>query len=63
MNISDLQNKFTEASEHYSFAVQTYLGTCACDADTKYALDEISRQMFYALIETQNALIEYLKEK
>lgn len=63
MNISDLQNKFTDVSEHFSFTVQAYLGTCQCDPDTKYALDEISKQAFYALTETQNALIEYLKEK
>lgn len=63
MNITDLQNKFTEASDFFSFSVQTYLATCPCDMDTRAALDEIAHQAFNAIAATQNALIEYLEEK
>lgn len=63
MTIDELQEKFNSASEAYSLAAQTYLGTCQCDPDTRNALDEIARQTFYAIVETQNAILEYLKNE
>lgn len=63
LRIEELQGRFTEAAESFSFSVQTYLSVCHCDEDTKAALDEIARQAFHAIVGTQNALIEYLEEK
>lgn len=63
MTLNELQNKLTEVNEAYSFAAQTYLATSQCDPDTRNALDEIARQTFYAIVETQNAILEYLKKE
>ena len=63
MNISDLENKFSEASEHFALTVQAYLASCPCDEDTKYALDHISHLAFEAIAVTQNAIIDYLESK
>ena len=63
MTLNELQNKLTDVNEAYSLAAQTYIATCQCDQDTRNALDEISRQTFYAIVETQNAILEYLKNE
>ena len=63
MTLNELQDKLTEVNEAYSFAAQTYLATCQCDTDTRSALDEIAKQAFYAIVETQNAILEYLKKE
>ena len=63
MEIRDLQNKFSEASEYFSYHAQTYLASSPCDEDTKAALDEIAHLAFDAIAATQNALIEYLEDK
>lgn len=63
MTLNELQNKLTDVNEAYSFAAQTYLATSQCDPDTRNALDEIARQTFYAIVETQNAILEYLKKE
>lgn len=58
----ELQTRFSEVADDFSSSVQSYLADCSCDADTKNALDEIARQSFYALRETQEAIIKYLSE-
>lgn len=63
MTLNELQEKLAEVNEAYSLAAQTYIATCQCDQDTRNALDEIVRQTFYAIAETQNAILEYLKSE
>lgn len=62
MTKDEMKSKFEEASEQFSLAVQNYLADCSCDSDTKAALDEIARQCFYALCETQDAIVKYIEE-
>lgn len=62
MDKKELRTVFAQSSEQFSSAVQNYLSSCPCDADTKAALDEIARQCFYALTETQNAIMKYIEE-
>ena len=62
MDISALKLRFSNASDDFASSVQSYLKDCACDQETKSALDEIARQSFYALRETQTAIIDYLSK-
>ena len=63
MTIEELENKFSETRDFFGESVQAYLNQCACDADTRLALDEVARQAFHALAQTQSALIQYLESK
>ena len=63
MTVAELENKFSETLDSFGESVQAYLNRCACDADTRLALDEVARQAFHALAQTQSALIEYLESK
>lgn len=62
MTKSDLKDAFAQSSEQFSLAVQQYLSSCHCDGDTKQALDEIARQFFFALVETQDAIMKFIDE-
>ena len=62
MNVNELKERFDEIDITFSSTVQNCLLSCQCDVDTRNALDEIARQAFYALAETQDAIIEYLKK-
>ena len=61
MSLDELRIKFEEANNYFSSATQAYLASSNCDADTRYALDEIARQTFYAIAETQSAILQYLQ--
>lgn len=61
MTVSELKDRFDRANNVFSSTVQDCLMSCHCDEDTRTALDEITRQAFYAIAETQDAIIEYLK--
>ena len=63
MNINELNTRFASIATDLGASIQTYLASCPCDEDTKYALDEISHRYFEALALTQNAIIDYLEKK
>lgn len=62
MPVDNLQRRFEEINNAFSSSVQLYIASSQCDADTKLALDEIARQTFYAIVETQSAIIDCLRE-
>lgn len=62
MTKDELKARLLEATDEFSYNVQTYLPTCNFDSEIKNALDEIARQSFYALRETQEALLEFLDQ-
>ena len=63
MTIEELRTSFAETSEFFALTTQQYLSSCLCDEDARIALDEIARQAFHALVQTQNALLDYLESK
>lgn len=62
MTVEELTARFENTSDDFANAVQTTLKDSPCDAETKATLDEVARQAFYALRETQQAVIEYLNQ-
>lgn len=63
MTLKKLSEKFDEINDYFSHETQFILAGSHCDEDTKIALDEIARQTFYAIAETQSAIINYLKSQ
>lgn len=60
MQKSELKQNFEKISDDFSIAVKDCLSNSLCGEETKIALNEIARQTFYALCETQKLIIEYL---
>ena len=63
MTLNQLTKKLDDISDIFSRETQFILSTSHCDEDTKLALDDIARQTFYALSQTQSAIIDYLKSQ
>ena len=63
MTLPELEKDFECSLNEFSFSAQTFLGNSQCDTDTKEALDYISRQFFFALQDTQRAIVEYLRKQ
>lgn len=63
MTLKQLSEKFGDISDTFAHETQFMLSSSHCDEDTRIALDELSRQIFYALTETQDTLINYLKSQ
>lgn len=56
----ELKQGFEKTANDFSIAVQDCLKTSSCDEETKIALNEIARQMFYTIHETQELIVKYL---
>lgn len=62
MTLSELEHKFALINGNFSSSVIDYLESCHCDDDTKNTIEAVTREAHYALCETQNAILKYLKE-
>ena len=63
MNIRDLSKSFEQSADDFSSSFSSYLADSGLSSELKDVLDELSRQSFYALRETQKSLIQYLEER
>lgn len=63
MSINELDKRLADAADSFATDVKLNLQHSSCDSDTKYELEEIARQMFYALRDYKNAIIEYERSK
>lgn len=63
MTLPELEKDFECSLTEFSFSAQAFLNTSKCTPDTKEALDHISKQFFFALQDTQRAIVEYLRKQ
>ncbi len=63
MNVNELDKRLTDIADDFSREVQLQLSHSSCDRETVNMLDEIARQMFYALVDYKKVIVEYEKTK
>lgn len=63
MNVTDLDKKLSNIADDFASEVQMHLRTSSCSPDTIDALDEIARQLFYALRGYKDAIVEYERSR
>ena len=62
-SIQELDKRQQKAADDFAAASKEQIQTSSCDKPTREVLDEIARQAFYALRETQKEIVRYLESK
>lgn len=63
VNIDELEKRLTESSAEFSHQIQTYLQSSDCDPDTRLAIDEMAKWVFYTLLDYRDAIVEYERSR
>ena len=63
MTIQELDGQLVKTADEFAAAMRECVQSSSCDSATKEALDEIARQTFYALRETQKEIVRYVESK
>lgn len=61
--IQELDKRLEKSADDFAAAMREHIQASSCDGATREALDEIARQTFYALRETQKEIVRYLESK
>lgn len=60
-SINNLDDELDKIIGNFSIEAQSITSSSKCNEDVKYDLEQISRQVFYMMVDFQKSIIEHLK--
>ena len=60
-SINNLDDELDKIIGNFSIEAQFITNSSKCNEDVKYDLEQISRQVFYMMVDFQKSIIEHLR--